>query len=153
MPDFKKAESQHATAISELDKNVFKQPATLDIIRSWIENEHTYVLMEQETLIGYTAFCMSPYSNEETRGYIFSIAVCKDHQRRGYGRILLEKATELLRKAGAMTVDLDVRPSNTGAIALYEKADFRYYATRKDVYEDGEDALIYIKRFLEAEKQ
>ena len=92
---------------------------------------------------------MSPHPNEETRGYIFSIAVHKDHQRNGYGRMLLENATELLRDAGARTVDLDVRPSNTRAIALYEKADFQYYATRQSVYEDGEDAFIYLKTFQE----
>ena len=147
MPNFTKAEPQHLTAIHDLDISAFKQPATLDILTSWIESQYAYVLMEQDTLIGYTAFCMSPYPNEQTRGYIFSIAVHQAHQRNGYGEFLLGKACELLREAGARTVDLDVRPSNTRAIKLYEKANFKRYGCRKEVYADGEDALIYLKRF------
>ena len=141
--EFSKAEAHHATAIADLDKNLFTQPADLAIITEWITNQNVYVLMENTTLIGDTAFCMSPYPNEATRGYIFSIAVRKEHQRRGLGR----KTCERLKEEGARTVDLDVRPSNTKAIRLYEQANFRYYATRNGVYEDGEDSLIYLKRF------
>ena len=44
------------------------------------------------------------------------------------------------RKANAMT--LEVRPSNKGAIHLYESLGFKSVGRRRGYYEDGEDAEI-----------
>ena len=98
-----------------------------------------------ETVIGYTALGMSPNTDEEHRGYIFSIAVRRDSRRNGHGTRLLAHAIETLQTLGAGVVDLDVRRSNAPAIALYEEFGFKKYGMRPKLYDDGEDALVYLK--------
>jgi ribosomal-protein-alanine N-acetyltransferase len=73
--------------------------------------------------------------------HLMNIAVDPDCHRQGLGRALL---TELLHRVGdEARVTLEVRPSNAGAIALYERFGFRVAGRRRRYYQDtGEDALI-----------
>jgi [ribosomal protein S18]-alanine N-acetyltransferase len=73
--------------------------------------------------------------------HVMNIAVDPPWRRRGIGTALL---TALLERAGANeSYTLEVRPSNPGAISLYERFGFRSAGTRPRYYRDtGEDALI-----------
>jgi [ribosomal protein S18]-alanine N-acetyltransferase len=73
--------------------------------------------------------------------HLMNIAVDPARRRRGIGRAMLE---ELLDRAGHNDqYTLEVRPSNTSAIALYERFGFRSAGTRRRYYQDtGEDAVI-----------
>jgi ribosomal-protein-alanine N-acetyltransferase len=73
--------------------------------------------------------------------HLMNIAVDPQERRRGIATALLE---EMFARAGAEeSYTLEVRPSNDGAIALYERFGFRSAGTRKRYYSDtGEDALI-----------
>jgi ribosomal-protein-alanine N-acetyltransferase len=73
--------------------------------------------------------------------HVMSLAVDPDHQRRGIASALLEAAID---RAGAdANYTLEVRVSNLGAIALYERHGFRAVGTRPRYYSDnGEDAII-----------
>jgi ribosomal-protein-alanine N-acetyltransferase len=70
-----------------------------------------------------------------------NIAVDPPWRRRGIGTALLSR---LIERAGTgESYTLEVRPSNPGAIALYERFGFRSAGTRPRYYRDtGEDALI-----------
>ena len=70
-----------------------------------------------------------------------NIAVDPDRRRQGIARALLDG---MLDRAGHdANYTLEVRVSNTGAIALYERYGFRTVGTRRHYYSDnGEDALI-----------
>lgn len=61
---------------------------------------------------------------------------------RGIGKAML---THIMTNASfAFTkVFLEVRPSNTAAIALYSSLGFDAAGRRKNYYKDGEDALIF----------
>lgn len=87
-------------------------------------------------LLGYT-IC-SRYADI---WHVMNIAVDPPQRRRGIGTALL---TTLIERAGAdESYTLEVRPSNPGAIALYERFGFRSAGTRPRYYRDtGEDALI-----------
>jgi [ribosomal protein S18]-alanine N-acetyltransferase len=75
--------------------------------------------------------------------HIVTLAVREDHRRRGIGALLVARAIELAREAEARSVTLEVRLSNTGAQALYERFGFRRAGIRKRYYTDnGEDAII-----------
>ncbi len=73
--------------------------------------------------------------------------ICVDPavQGQGVGSKLLENMIELARKK-AETIFLEVRPSNTVAVALYEKRGFNEIGVRKGYYpaENGhrEDAVM-----------
>jgi [ribosomal protein S18]-alanine N-acetyltransferase len=87
-------------------------------------------------LLGYT-IC-SRYADV---WHVMNIAVDPPQRRRGIGTALL---TALIDQAGpGESYTLEVRPSNPGAIALYERFGFRSAGTRPRYYRDtGEDALI-----------
>jgi ribosomal-protein-alanine N-acetyltransferase len=73
--------------------------------------------------------------------HLMNIAVDPAARRRGVATALLE---QMIDRAGPdQSFTLEVRPSNAGAIALYERFGFRSAGTRRRYYRDtGEDALI-----------
>jgi ribosomal-protein-alanine N-acetyltransferase len=73
--------------------------------------------------------------------HLMNVAVDPPLRRRGLARALLE---ELIARVGeGEPITLEVRPSNPGAIALYESFGFRGAGLRPGYYRDtGEDALI-----------
>jgi ribosomal-protein-alanine N-acetyltransferase len=73
--------------------------------------------------------------------HLMNIAVDPAARRRGAGTALLEQMIE--RAGREQSYTLEVRPSNAGAIALYERFGFRSAGTRRRYYRDtGEDAMI-----------
>lgn len=74
--------------------------------------------------------------------HITVLAIDPRYQRRGLGKWLL---VNLLIDAGerALTrATLEVRPSNSRALALYESFGFETLGRRRRYYADGEDAVI-----------
>ena len=73
--------------------------------------------------------------------HLMNIAVDPAARRRGIATALLEQMIE--RAGPEQSYTLEVRPSNAGAIALYERFGFRSAGTRRRYYRDtGEDAVI-----------
>ena len=73
--------------------------------------------------------------------HIMTLAVDPDHRREGVGSALLDAVIERAGKDANYT--LEVRVSNAGAIALYERYGFHGVGTRPRYYADnGEDAII-----------
>jgi len=83
-------------------------------------------------------------SRYDTVWHLMNVAVDPALRRRGIATALL---SELLARiddgSGSAQLTLEVRPTNAGAIALYERFGFRSAGTRPRYYQDnGEDALI-----------
>lgn len=73
---------------------------------------------------------------------VIQVATHPGHQRRGHGRRALVHALDEARTTGATRALLEVRPSNTAAVALYESLGFVEVNRREKYYDDGEDALV-----------
>ncbi|TCL06434.1 ribosomal protein S18-alanine N-acetyltransferase [Sodalis ligni] len=76
---------------------------------------------------------------------LFNIAVHPEYQRRGLGRELLEYLIGELGNRGILTLWLEVRKSNSAAIALYQSLGFNEVSVRRDYYPAAagrEDAII-----------
>jgi ribosomal-protein-alanine N-acetyltransferase len=99
-----------------------------------------------------SSVCLAALSERRIAGYLvcaryadvwhlMNIAVDPASRRRGIAQALLEA---LLQRAGREEAyTLEVRPSNTPAITLYEQFGFRSAGVRPRYYQDtGEDALI-----------
>lgn len=73
--------------------------------------------------------------------HLMNVAVDPPSRRRGIASALL---AELVGRVGpSEPITLEVRPSNTGAIVLYERFAFKAAGVRPRYYRDtGEDALI-----------
>jgi len=62
---------------------------------------------------------------EGHRGWMNYLAVLPEHQRHGYGRKLVEKAVEELKKLGCLKVNLQVRRSNVSVVEFYKHLGFK----------------------------
>jgi ribosomal protein S18 acetylase RimI-like enzyme len=62
---------------------------------------------------------------EGHRGWLNYLAVLPEHQRRGYGRKLVEKAVDELKRLGCLKVNLQVRRSNVSVAEFYKHLGFR----------------------------
>src|SRR5690606_30987353 len=79
---------------------------------------------------------------------LLNVAVDPLFQRRGLAAHLLSFAISALRERGAIRCLLEVRASNLGAIALYQKMGFALDGCRRHYYptlEGREDALLMSK--------
>ncbi len=72
-----------------------------------------------------------------------NIAVDPEHLRQGVGRALIAEGRRRMLEAGAKRIFLEVRRSNTAALALYYSEGFGLHSQRKDYYHDPrEDAYV-----------
>lgn len=85
--------------------------------------------------------------------HIATIAVHPDHQGRGIASALLAEALMLAMERGASASLLEVRPSNTAALKLYQRFGYEVVGVRKEYYQDNkEDALLLNLFELDIEK-
>jgi [ribosomal protein S18]-alanine N-acetyltransferase len=97
-----------------------------------------WVGREDGRIVGY--ICLWEVADEL---HVTNVAVRPEARRRGIARALLERVFAHARTCGSRLVVLEVRPSNTEAIPLYESFGFRVVGRRRGYYYDtGEDALV-----------
>jgi ribosomal-protein-alanine N-acetyltransferase len=92
-------------------------------------------------LVGYLLLMLSV-----DEAHLLNIAVRRDLQGQGVGRMLLDHAVSLARDNGMQSILLEVRPSNDRAVVVYEKYGFSGIGVRKGYYPAGEnrreDAIV-----------
>lgn len=81
---------------------------------------------------------------------LMDICVAPVFQGKGYGKILINHLIDLSREKHAESIFLEVRESNTSAIALYETVGFQKIDLRKNYYPtaDGKEGAIVMKMEL-----
>jgi len=62
---------------------------------------------------------------EGHRGWMNYLAVLPEYQKRGYGRKLVERSIEELKKLGCLKLNVQVRESNSGVIEFYRRLGFK----------------------------
>jgi ribosomal-protein-alanine N-acetyltransferase len=85
--------------------------------------------------------------------HLLNFTVAPSEQGKGLGRALLHTLLELARSLGAAELLLEVRPSNTAALGLYQSHGFQTVGRRRGYYpaEQGrEDALVMKRACSEA---
>lgn len=132
--------SSDLSGVAAVEKKSYQFPWSEDIFKDCLKARYEcWVCEEQDKVLGY---CIASIAVGEA--HILNICVDPAEQSQGIGRKLLENLIEVARSR-AETVFLEVRPSNTVAIALYENIGFNEIGIRKDYYpaENGrEDALM-----------
>ena len=77
--------------------------------------------------------------------HILNICICPTMQGRGYGRRMMEKLMDVAKSHRAEMMILEVRPSNTRAVKLYQDLGFNEIGSRKGYYQakkGREDATV-----------
>lgn len=83
--------------------------------------------------------------------HLLNLGVCKPWQGQGYGARLLRHVMQGAKQHGANKLFLEVRPSNTQAVALYRHFGFNQIGLRRAYYQAAvgrEDALVFAKELL-----
>ena len=79
-------------------------------------------LVVDGAVAGYASYFVEPHGGEMKLDKLY---VHQDHQRRGYGGMLIARAVAAARAAGCNTLMLAVNKANAKAIAAYQKYGFR----------------------------
>jgi [ribosomal protein S18]-alanine N-acetyltransferase len=79
---------------------------------------------------------------------ILNLAVGEKGRRRGEGTALLSAVLDEIRLRGVKSVYLEVRESNTGAVAFYERHGFIEKGRRKAYYRNPNEAALTMEKKL-----
>ncbi|WP_411676405.1 ribosomal protein S18-alanine N-acetyltransferase [Caproicibacter sp.] len=136
---------RHLDRLAELERLCFAQPWTRDGLAAELSSD-TAVFLTAESggeIVGYAGMhCVCGEC------YVDNIAVFPAFRRRGVGRALTRGLIGRARGRNAEFLSLEVRPSNTAAVALYQSLGLRPAGRRKNFYRNPtEDALILTLRF------
>lgn len=133
----------HVAQVAALEKLCFSDPWSEASIAGEQRNPlSTWLVSEEDGAVtGYIGAQAVPPEAD-----IMNLAVAPDWRRQGIGATLLCTMSGLLHRQGIETLFLEVRPSNTAAIALYERSGFVQVGRRPKYYVNPpEDALILRK--------
>lgn len=131
--------------IFSIEKAVYDEPWSEDLLRESLKAPMTHHLgvFEDKRCRAYGI-----YQVIFQEAHLLNLAVAPESQGQGQGRRLLKKIIEEIKAQGAFSFFLEVRPSNTRAIQLYESLGFRVLMTRDAYYSDGEAAYIMLADLL-----
>ncbi len=134
--------------VYDIEQSVFPYHWTLRNLQSSLASENMGIVLRESSgkLIGY--FITLDIVDELE---LLKIAVGKEFQGKGYGRLLMQKVIELAKHLGMNSVFLEVRESNTPAIELYKSTGFKTIGIRPGYYvQPKEDAFLMKMDFKNA---
>ncbi len=135
----------HLKGVAELERLCFSTPWNEAMLEEELYNDTASFLVAEGpdgTVVGYAGLHVIL-----DEGYIDNVAVRPDQRRQGIADRLLEVFCRF-GAAHLRFLTLEVRPSNTAAVALYEKHGFHEAGRRRDYYDaPREDALLLTKEF------
>lgn len=141
-----KMNQEHVAWVAQIEQECFGSEAwSLRSVEGELHNPLSLwlVAMEGERVAGYVG---SQTVCDETD--VMNVAVTGSCRRQGVAEKLILTLTELLKAGGSRCLTLEVRSSNTPAIALYQKLGFQQIGLRKNYYRNPkEDALILRKEW------
>ncbi|MGY3265982.1 MULTISPECIES: ribosomal protein S18-alanine N-acetyltransferase [unclassified Lysobacter] len=141
---------QDVDAVFDVERRAYEFPWTAGIFRDCLRADYlAWVLDVGGSIAGY--FLLSLAAGE---AHVLNICVAPEFQGQGHGRRLLRSLVQLGRSRGAQRIFLEVRPSNRGAIKLYDEEGFNEIGRRPRYYpaRDGrEDAIVMAMELLPPE--
>ena len=141
---------------SDFSDDIFEQLSALDKLcvgadgwsadsfRSEAEKDTGHILYITDS--GKVIALLSGY-HAVGEGDITSVAVHPDYRRKGLAKKLIEKFENSLPE-DTENIFLEVRESNCGAIALYEKCGFERLSVRKNFYSQPRENAVVMQKKL-----
>ena len=138
---FRPMRAEDLDALIKIERAAYPYPWTLGNFRDCLESGYSCWVGEVEGgLSGYWVMMLAA-----GEGHILNCCVAPAWQRRGFGRTLVEHLIDTARHHATDVLYLEVRPSNTRAVHLYQRIGFEGIALRRDYYpadQGREDALV-----------
>ena len=141
--DYAPMQPSDLAEVVELEQTVYPHPWSLaNFADSLVSGYEAWVLRDTDnSLMGY--FLVMPIVDE---AHLLNVAVSAERQGQGLGRFLLNQAVACARGLGMASVLLEVRPSNTRALEIYQRYGFETIGRRKGYYpaanQQREDAIV-----------
>ncbi len=127
--------------VLRIERAAYPYPWSLGNFRDCLHAGYSCWVAELDgELVGYSVLLAAA-----GEGHVLNCCVSPPWQGRGYGRLLMEHLIERARVHGVENIYLEVRPSNTAALRLYQRLGFEGIALRRGYYpadEGREDALV-----------
>jgi ribosomal-protein-alanine N-acetyltransferase len=138
--EIKRLQLRDLSAIEEIERLSYPTPWSRSMFASELSKPSSICLgsFDGDRLVGYVI--VSRYVDA---WHVMNVAVTPEYRRRGLAGRMLTALFELTVHDERRGYTLEVRVSNEGAIALYERLGFRSSGIRRGYYTDNrEDALI-----------
>lgn len=127
-------------AVAKLEREIFPDPWSEMSFWDMSTDAGWYGLVAEQdgSIIGYACFMIVL-----SELHIANIAVVKEYRRKSVANDLFEHILRAAERRNCDTMLLEVRPSNTAALAFYDRHSFQVLYRRKDYYvSPKEDALV-----------
>ena len=137
---FRKMTAEDSEAVAEIEIKSFALPWKRKdfFIMTQNKNAEYVVAILDEKIVAYAGAWIS-FDEAE----VMNIAVDEDFRGQGIGKKIFAELIKICMKRGANAITLEVRPSNTAAVRLYENFGLKSVGRRKNYYDKPkEDALI-----------
>jgi ribosomal-protein-alanine N-acetyltransferase len=135
--------------VSDIERRSYDFPWSHGVFRDCLlAGYHCTVLDRGKYVVGYAILSVAA-----GEAHILNLCVNPGYRRLGYGDRLLREILYSARAAEVSEIFLEVRPSNTGALALYRKKGFRQIASRPSYYQargGREDASVLSLKILKS---
>lgn len=143
----RKAIESDIPQIALIEKACFSRPWTEDSIRDSFNNKSNcfYIAEADGKAVGYIG--LSVVLDE---GYILNVATLPDYRRQGIAASLISHIINVY-KDELRFLTLEVRPSNTAAIRLYEGFGFEKAGERKNYYRNPTENALLLTLFINKE--
>ena len=137
---FRSLMPEDAESVARVEYESFPTPWSREDF--WREASNDFacyiVALDEDVIIGF-AGCWISFEEAQ----VTNIALTSAQRGRGLGTILMEHLMLGAAARGAERMTLEVRPSNTPAIRLYERLGFSAIGVRRKYYQDNdEDAIL-----------
>ena len=144
-------DASHLDALAQIEQECFSLPWSRAMLEEELYNDCAAFLVaedEKGTVLGYAG--LQVVLDE---GYIANVVVRSGYRRRHIAQQLLDVYLRFAQAHRLAFLTLEVRPSNTAAVALYRKYGFIEEGRRRNYYQrPREDALIMTRRFHDGTK-
>lgn len=136
------ARKEHLPLVASLEKATFSVPWTEQSLEFFLEELNFCVMLLVDGALA--SYCTVSTVLDEAQ--IINVATDNLFKRQGMACAVLEYVFEECRKRGIVSISLEVRESNEGAILLYQKLGFEVLGKRKNFYTyPSENALVMVK--------
>ncbi len=128
-------------AVQQIEREIFLTPWPRNAYRRELAQNRMasyMVIRDGDELVGYAGLWKM-----HDEAHVTTVGVRRRDQGRGFGLALMLALIDRAYALEARWVTLEVRASNFGAMALYEKLGFKVIGRRRGYYtDDGEDAVV-----------
>jgi ribosomal-protein-alanine N-acetyltransferase len=130
VPRLRRMDVPDLDAVMAIENAVYTHPWTRsNFVDSLGVGHHCWVM---ECGAGIAGYCVIAIAANEA--HLLNLSIAAGWQRQGLGTQLLQFVLGFAGERAAQRIFLEVRASNTPAIALYARAGFREIGTRRGYY-------------------